>query len=371
MTTETKISKQKIHSYNGGNGEKSRCMRKFAAVMVTAFMLIVTAGCADGGGSTGGVAADGELMVHYLDVGQADSTLLVSGNEAMLIDTGNRDDADYILSYLDELGIDELEYIVFTHPHEDHMGSGNEIVQNIDVGKIYMLDGYDSGISLKLKKTIEAEAIPTEAPEPGDKMTFGDCSIDFLGPVQDYKDVNDDSICLKVSHGDSRFLFTGDAGSDAERDMIEAGYDLETDVLQAGHHGSSTSNSYYFLRESNPKYAVISCGKGNMYGHPHEETLSRLSDLGAEVFRTDQQGTVIATDDGSGNISFNCEGRKAERKHTSDHEDAAYIGNLNSKKYHRTDCGGLPEQQNRVYFKSREGAEKAGYEPCGRCHPDE
>ena len=109
MTTETKTSKQKIHSYNGGNGEKSRCMRKFAAVVVTAFMLIVTAGCADGGGSTGGVAADGELMVHYLDVGQADSTLLVSGDEAMLIDTGNRDDADYILSYLDELGIDELE----------------------------------------------------------------------------------------------------------------------------------------------------------------------------------------------------------------------------------------------------------------------
>ena len=112
------------------------------------------------------------------------------------------------------------------------------------------------------------------------------------------------------------------------------------DLLQAGHHGSSTSNSYYFLREANPEYVVISCGKGNMYGHPHEEALSRFRDLGAEVFRTDEQGTIIAVDDGM-QITFNCEGKKSDRTHVKDYEDASYIGNINSKKYHLPSCSGL------------------------------
>ncbi len=347
----------------------TKCRRIVTAAFAAVFiMIMLMAGCtaSDGQQST---SAEGQLKVYFLDVGQADSTLLVSGDKAMLVDAGNRDDADFIIGYLQKLGISKLDYIVFTHPHEDHIGSGKAVVEAVDVGKVFMMDGYDQGISLKLKKAVEAEGIETQAPQPGDIASFGDCRIDFLGPEKDYKDVNDDSICLKVTHGSSRFLFTGDAGTTPEHDMIDAGEDLETDVLQAGHHGSSTSNSYYLLRESNPKYAVISCGKDNMYGHPHKETVSRFSDLGAEVFRTDQQGTVIATDDGS-SITFNCDSTKPSREHTDEHEKAQYIGNINSKKYHRTDCGGLPEEQNRVYFSSIEGAEKAGYEPCGRCHPD-
>ena len=150
--------------------------------------------------------------------------------------------------------------------------------------------------------------------------------------------------------------------------MIEAGFDLEADVLQAGHHGSSTSSSYYFLRQVNPAYVVISCGKDNMYGHPHQEALSRFRDLGAELFRTDGQGTVIATDDGT-HITFHCEGEKSDRPYTADPEEANYIGNINSRKYHAPDCSSLPEEKNRVYFMSIEAAEKAGYSPCGRCNP--
>ena len=344
---------------------------KTLAAAAAAAVLFFAAGCSSSDSQAGtSSASDKQLKVYFLDVGQADSTLLVSGDEAMLVDAGNRDDADFLLSYLNELGIDKLKYIVFTHPHEDHIGAGEAVVQNIDVQKVFMLDGYDSGIDLQLREAVESAGIETEAPQPGDTADFGDCTIDFLGPDRDYEDANDDSICLKVIHGSSSFLFTGDAGSTPERAMIDAGYDLEADVLQAGHHGSSTSNSYYFLRESNPKYVVISCGKDNMYGHPHEEAMSRFNDLGAEIFRTDQQGTVIATDDGS-EIKFNCEGKKATRKHTADVEEAEYIGNVNSRKYHRADCSSLPEEQNRVYFKSIEGAKKAGYEPCGRCHPDE
>lgn len=352
------------------NGHKQRKILSILfAMLMSIVMAFALASCSDESG-TGGISftADGELAVHFIDVGQADCTLLISQDEAMLIDAGNRDDAQLILNYLDELGIDSLKYIVFTHPHEDHIGSGEAVINNIEVEKIFMLDEYDNGIAGSLKQAIESEGIEVEAPEVSDTAMLGECNIEFLGPLDDYSDTNDDSICLKVTHGENRLLFTGDAGSTPERDMIEAGINLEADLLQAGHHGSSTSNSYYFLRESNPQYVVISCGKGNMYGHPHEETMSRFNDLGAEVFRTDTQGTIIAVSDGE-NFTFNAEGKKADKPYTSEHEDANYIGNINSKKYHSPQCSSLPEEQNRVYFMTTEAAENAGYTPCGNCKP--
>lgn len=312
--------------------------------------------------------AEENLTMYFLDVGQADSTLLVSRGEAMLIDAGNRDDADFIVGYLRELGIEKLKYIVFTHPHEDHIGSGEAVISSFDVDKIYMENGYDDGIEGYLKRAIDEKGIAVEDPSPGDTAVLGECAIEFLGPWRDVDDENDASICLRVTHGSNSAMFTGDAGSTVERDIIDNCADIESDIFQAGHHGSSTSNSYYFLREVNPKYVVISCGKGNMYGHPHEEALSRFNDLGAEIFRTDTQGTVIAVDDGE-NITFNCEGKKATRPYTEDREEANYIGNVNSKKYHLPSCSGLPNEENRVYFKTAEAAESAGYEPCGRCHP--
>ena len=309
------------------------------------------------------------LTIYFLDVGQADSTLLVSQDEAMLVDAGNRDDAEFITGYLDDLGISRLKYIVFTHPHEDHIGSGGDIIDSIAVDKIFMLEGYDDGIEGYLKTVIDRMGIQTQAPLPGDTISLGECSIKFLGPLEKSDDENDNSICLKVMHGENSIIFTGDAGSSCERNMIESGEALEADILQAGHHGSSTSSSYYFLREVNPKYVVISCGKDNMYGHPHEESMSRFGDLGAEIFRTDEQGTVIAVSDGE-DITFNCEGKKSERSHVKEYENAKYIGNINSRKYHFPDCGGLPNEENRIYFMDIQTAQEAGYEPCGRCHPD-
>lgn len=371
-TAKHKLNKEKncFNRYGRYNSHKQgRMLRILLAVSLSVVMAFTLAACSDestAGGTS--LPADGELAIHFIDVGQADCTLLVSQNEAMLIDAGNRDDSQLILDYLDELGIDSLKYIVFTHPHEDHIGSGQTIISNIEVEKIFMLDEYDSGIAGSLKQAIESENIATEAPEALDTVVFGECSIEFLGPLNDYIDPNDDSICLKVTHGENKILFTGDAERDPERDMIEAGMDLETDLFQAGHHGSSTSNSYYFLRESNPKYVVISCGENNMYGHPHEEALSRFNDLGAEIFRTDTQGTIIAVSDGE-DFTFNVEGKKADKSYTEEPEEANYIGNINSKKYHSPECRSLPEEQNRVYFMTTEAAEKAGYTPCGNCRP--
>lgn len=337
------------------------------ALCISLAIMFTFAACSDEGGSAA-LPAEGELAIHFIDVGQADCTLLISEGEAMLIDAGNQPDDDLILGYLAELGIDHLKYIVFTHPHEDHIGSGESIVSAIEVDKVFMLDEYDDGIEGYLREEIEYQGIETEAPYPGDTAGFGECRIDFLGPVYEYSDTNDDSICLKVTHGENSILFTGDAGSAPEKDMIEAGMDLEADLLHAGHHGSSTSNSYYFLRESNPRYVVISCEKDNMYGHPHEEALSRFNDLGAEVFRTDEQGTIIAVSDGK-IFTFNTEGKKADRPYTEEPEDAKYIGNVNSKKYHLPSCSGLPQEENRSYFMSKDAAEKAGYDPCGNCRP--
>lgn len=343
----------------------TKAKRLFIICLMMLTAIVLTA-CSDEGTSQG-LPAEGELAIHFIDVGQADCTLLISEGEAMLIDAGNQPDDDLILSYLYGMGIDHLKYIVFTHPHEDHIGSGEAIVSHINVDKIFMLDEYDDGIEGYLREEIEYQGIEMEAPYPGDTAILGECMIEFLGPVYEYSDSNDDSICLKITHGENSAIFTGDAGNGPERDMIEAGIDLEADLLHAGHHGSSTSNSYYFLRESNPRYVVISCEKGNMYGHPHDETLSRFNDLGAEVFRTDLQGTIVAISDGKA-FTFNTEGEQADRPYTENYEDAKYIGNINSKKYHSTECSGLPKEENRTYFMTKEAAEKAGYEPCGNCN---
>lgn len=361
------MTRQKTKKQTGAG----RIRRELILLMILLATAIFFYSCAPGGGQSdqASLRSEEDLTAYFLDVGQADSTLLVSQGEAVLIDAGNRDDADFLLGYLKSLGIDHLKYVIFTHPHEDHIGSGQNVLQQFGADTVYMLDGYDSGVAGRLKQEIRQQGLETKAPAPGDTATFGECEIEFLGPYETYNDVNDNSICLKVKHGENRMLFTGDAGSTPEKKMIEMGEDLEADLLQAGHHGSSTSNSYYFLRESNPEYVVISCGKGNMYGHPHEEALSRFRDLGAEVFRTDEQGTIIAVDDGT-QITFNCEGKKSDRAHAEDYEDASYIGNVNSKKYHLPSCSGLPKEENRVYFTTTDAAETAGYSPCGNCHPD-
>lgn len=239
------------------------------------------------------------LEVLFIDVGQADAALLSSGGHHMLIDGGNREDSDKIYTVLKSRGVEQLDYVVCTHAHEDHVGGLPAAISNFSVGKVFCsVDQYDSDVFKTFVEKTREKELSVTIPELYDTYTLGEANIIFIGPCEQSDETNNMSLVLKVYHGDNSFLFTGDAEYDSEKAIIESGADISCDVLKVGHHGSSTSTSYRFLYEANPKYAVISVGKDNSYGHPHDEVMSRLSDADVTVYRTDLSGDVLVKSDG-------------------------------------------------------------------------
>ena len=289
----------------------------------------------------------------------------------MPIDGGNVADSDLVGAYLADQGVEELDYVVCTHAHEDHVGGLAGALSQYPVGEVLSpVTEYDSQAFGNFLKYTQEQGLSLTVPEPGDTWTVGTAAVTVLGPVQDYDDTNNTSIVLRVDFGETSFLFTGDMERTAEEDLLESGAWLEADVLKVGHHGSDTSTSYPFLREVDPDYAVISVGENNDYGHPSEDTLSRLRDDDVTVYRTDLQGDVVCTSDGT-SLTFTVERNDGIQTNPTEDESqpGTYIGNLNSHVFHRPDCSGLPEEQNQVAFSSREEAVAAGYTPCGRCDP--
>ena len=323
--------------------------------------------------TTKSIADDG-LEVHFMDVGQADSILLVSSDKAMLIDAGDTDAENVIIPYIKNLGIEKLDVVIFTHPHKDHIGSGASVIENFDIGNIYMSSKTTTTKTFeKLLDSIELKGADIIIPSVGEKIEFGNCDVTVLGPVKEYNEINDNSIVVKVEYNDIKFLFTGDMEENSEKDIIDSLVDLDVDVLKVAHHGSTTSSSYVFLREVNPKYAVISSGIDNDYNHPHEKILSRLNDVGAEILRTDKMGTIVAKVDGK-ELTFNQTGINSSNndktnENTNQSLTTTYIGNINSKILHLETCKSLPKEKNRVYFKDRDKAIIDGYEPCSQCNP--
>ncbi len=310
-----------------------------------------------------------ELTVHYLDVGQGDCILVECGGEAMLIDAGDNDQGTKIQNYLMKQGVKELKYAVGTHPDADHIGGLDVILYKFDCGKVMMPDmTKDTAAYRDVVDTMKQRGYKNSVPEPGDSFRFGSAVCTVLGPVDSYEDANNNSIVLKIEHGDNSFLFMGDAEETAEADLIESGRDMAADVLKVGHHGSHSSSSKEFLEAADPSYAVISCGEDNSYGHPHAETLNNLRAMGVEVFRSDEQGTILAVSDGS-KITWNSapsDSWKAGEASVS----GSYIGNKNNGKLHRAGCNSLPMEKNQVLFSTREEAVRAGYDdPCKRCNP--
>jgi beta-lactamase superfamily II metal-dependent hydrolase len=241
------------------------------------------------------------LEVHFIDVGQADSILIkVPTGENMLIDAGNNGDSELLDKYLKAQGIEKIDVAVGTHPHEDHIGSLDTVINNFDVKKVYMPKyAHTTKTFEDVLLAIKNKGLKISTPIPGDTFNLGEAKFSILAPNGDnYKSINDYSIVLRMEYGNNSFLFTGDSEDLSEKEILEKKYNVQADVLKVAHHGSTTSTSDEFLNAVSPEFAVISCGEGNDYGHPHKEIVSKLNKKGIKILRTDELGTIVINSDG-------------------------------------------------------------------------
>ena len=251
----------------------------------------------------------GSMEIHMIDVGQADSILIMVPGCNLLFDAGKDSKATEVIDYLDELGVTKLDYVIFTHADSDHIGGGKAIVEKYTVGAVFM-EPYDySGEVTKTYTNLKNEIVDRgiQIIDPTAAMTYslgenGDLKMKVLGPVEDYRDKNEDSIVMRLDFGETSLLMTGDAGEEAELDILSqfGATELDCDILKVGHHGSDTSSCKKFLQAVTPEYALISSNPaGNNYGHPHAVTITALEEIGAEIYRTDTLGDIVIVTDGT------------------------------------------------------------------------
>ena len=244
------------------------------------------------------------FSIHFLDVNHADCILIACDGEYALVDGGYPESGDKIVQYLANQGVEDLELVVGTHPHGDHIGGLPQVLRTYPTETVWTSQlPYSNDY---VRDFTNAAGSLLEQPRPGESFQLGSATIDVIGPLNlVYADANDLSLVLRVTYGDTRFLLTGDMEEVAERELVEAEVDLKADVLKVGHHGSSSSTSYRFLRAVAPTYGVISLAAANEYGHPHRDPMSRLRDADVTIYRTDTMYDIVAFSDGE-TISFTC-----------------------------------------------------------------
>ena len=324
------------------------------------------------------------LAVHFLDVGQADCILVQTpAGYNMLIDAGNNADAEFITSYLDSLNIKRLDIVIGTHPHEDHIGSLDTVIRRYHIGQVYMPKVTTTTKTFEdVLLAIQEKALRISTAKAGVSITLDPTvKMEFLAPNNNrYDDLNDYSAVLKLTYGNTSFLFTGDAEAISESEMLANGFSLSSDVLKVGHHGSDSSTTEAFLKKVSPKYAVISVGAGNSYGHPSPIILNRLKNYGVEILRTDLDGSIVITSDGktikvnkkvspikpNAPPSSSVQSSDQEKiKQEEPVEVTVYITKT-GKKYHRAGCRYLSKSCIPVTLKV---AKANGYGPCSVCRP--
>ena len=344
-----------------------------------------------------------KFSMHFIDVGQGDATLIGCDGEWMLIDAGDNTKGTAVQLYLKKAGVSRLKYIIGTHPDADHIGGMDVIITKFDCENILLPDKKsDSKEYEELIDAINYRNYKISVPRVGEKFSLGSADFTVLGPISKAESNNNNSIVVKIKYKDTSFLLSGDAESEEEQEIADSRADLKADVYHAGHHGSNTSSSSEWLKKISPEYVVISCGKGNTYGHPHREVLDEFKKLGAKVYRTDEQGSIVVSSDGV-KLSWNVKpsdtwksgyenaGTKdvvknkadtlpqrnmAEDKTTEISQEngleMTYILNNNSLKFHYPDCKSVPKikDKNKEEVRTtRDELIKRGYEPCKICNP--
>lgn len=309
------------------------------------------------------------LTVHFLDVGQADCILIQSpAGRNMLIDAGNKSDAQTIIRYLKGQGVRRLEVVVGTHPHADHIGSMDQIINNFVIGRVYL-----PKVSVNTRTFAD---LLTAIKHKGLKVTTARAGVDIpldpalklriLGPNSaTYPNLNDYSAVIKLTYNRVSFLFTGDAEKNAEMELIRAGADLQADVLKVGHHGSSSSTSPAFLKKVAPRYAVLSYGLENTYGHPAPAILKRLADHKITVYHTAKHGSIVIRTDGGTITVPKVNSSPAVNIDNDDRRSTVYITKTGGR-YHREGCSHLSRSKIPLPLAQ---ALKKGYIPCNVCKP--
>ena len=317
-----------------------------------------------------------EIEVHFLNVGQGDSAIIVCDGEAMIIDGGPVNMSSYVYSYIkNTLQINRIKIMVASHPHEDHIGGLAAVLNAVPVDLILSpVMEWDSFPFSNIKRYADLQATPITVPIDGDEYQLGGATVTVLLCYPEAWSENDMSIVLRVDYGDNSFLFTGDAESMSEYILLDSGMTLQATVLKVGHHGSRTSSTLEFLHAVSPTYAIISCGKNNSYSHPHPETIASLSAIDACILRTDICGEITCYGDGQ-NLFFVLEQGVVEEFFTSgvevvDEIPVTFIGDTKSMIFHKDTCTrifSLFLKNSYTQFSSYEEAIRNGYQPCEEC----
>lgn len=349
------------------------------------------------------IPAFAQTEVHVLDVGQGLSVLVESQGHSMLYDGGDREKSSFVVSYLKQQGITSLDYMIASHYDADHINGLVGALNTTEVKQVFAPNyTADTRVYSSLENIIAAKSIPKEQPAVGSSYMLGDATFQILAPSgSSYSDANDYSIAIRITDGGTSFLITGDAEAKSEAEICATGLPLESDVYVMGHHGSGTSTSWELLQKAVPEYAVLSCGAGNSYGHPHIESMEKLQSMGIELLRTDKQGTIIASTDGT-SISWNVspcndytpgdkDDKPAQAQQNSvsstgaantantgtagtqsDSVGTGYILNTSTKKIHYPNCRSvaqMKEKNKKATTESKEALLSKGYTPCGNCNP--